>query len=136
MAGQITVKKLKASVPRQIIPGDVSKRATSLFERLLSYIRLVAWTLRVAQKPSPREFKLAAKMILILTFGVGLYAFLMSLVRLLAFAGRPGGMPLAKIPPTAGIVIAGVIAAIVIGIVVYMYFSIRKTVKEEARRRV
>ncbi len=131
------MRKGRIAAVQSVTPSSsVSRKTMSIIDKLASYLRLVAWTLRVAQKPNPREFKITAKMILGLTFTIGLYAFLISLIRLFVFAGRPGSMPLARIPPPASYILAGIIAAIMIGIGVYLYISFRKTVKEESRRKV
>ncbi len=141
MSRQVARRRTARRAPRAVESTlrqqlAVKRGVGSVIDKLMNYVRTVLWTLRMAQKPDPKEFKITAKLLIGLTFTVGFYAFLVSLIRLLVFAGRPGATPLARIPPPASYIVAGIVAATVIGIGVYLYISFRKTVKETTRRRV
>ncbi|NPA24102.1 MAG: hypothetical protein GXO23_07395 [Crenarchaeota archaeon] len=107
---------------------------TSIFRRaidkLISYLSLVKWILKVAQRPTPDQLKTTAKVTLIMVLVVGMYAFIMSLIRYIVFMRGT----LVTLPPPYNYILIGVIAGSCVGILLFVYLSLRRTVKSRERR--
>jgi len=106
---------------------NIFKRA---IDKLISYLSLVKWILKVAQRPTPDQLKTTAKVTLIMVLVVGMYAFIISLIRYIVFMRST----LVTLPPPYNYILVGVIAGSCIGIGLFVYLSLRRTVKSRERR--
>ncbi len=118
-------------VKKQQVQKKPSEKGSlwKIFEKLVSYLSLVKWILKVAQRPTSDQLKTTAKMTLIMVLVVGIYAFILSLIRYVVFMRGT----IITLPPPYSYILVGVIAGSCIGVLAFVYLSLRKTVKSRRR---
>ncbi len=120
---------------RQVAKRQVQKKSSEkssiakIFDKLVTYLSLVKWILKVAQRPTSDQLKTTAKMTLIMVLIIGIYAFIVSLVRYLVFMRGS----IVTLPPPYNYILIGVIAGACIGVLIFVYISLRRTVKSRGR---
>ena len=107
---------------------EVKKRTPSkvraIVDKLVHYFKLMIWILSSAQKPTRDQLRTSSRMTLIMILAVGTYAFVFSLLRYVVFGGH-----FVSLPYPYNFVLVGVTAGALVGLGVYLYWSIGKAVK-------
>ncbi len=120
---RVTLTKQVSSL-QEAAKKKIGSRARSLVEKILHYIRLIIWILSTAQKPSKDQLKTSSRVTLIMILVVGSYAFIMSLLRYVIFGGH-----FVVLPPPYNYILVAVTVGALVGLGVYLYWSIGKAVK-------
>ena len=86
------------------------------FKKLIELIKSAIWVVSMATKPDRSDYMSVAKLGILLTLGVGIYAFILSIIRYLLFT--PGAI--ASLPYPLNTIIPIVIATLLFLIVLYL----------------
>ncbi len=108
----------------QEVKSKTPGKIRTLIDKLVYYIKLMVWILSSAQKPTRDQLRTSSRMTLIMILAVGTYAFVFSLLRYVVFGGH-----FVSLPYPYNLILVGVTAGALVGLGVYLYWSIGKAVK-------